>query len=336
VDQRRVRPVIRRVLVTTLCGGLSFPLTNLLFDAQPQQLAMSAAVGAIALVVQLLVDIDQRLATVETGQDEKAAAVSNVVADGFRKVSTATDVFSRIETTGLDTAAFTDLAAKVADIGPEAPPLVVAFAQSEINRVKDLLGALANGESTREGEDHDNLLDLTRLARRSIDATSLFAVDAGGLSNDGGFWNTDLGQSYLDLQHRATMRGVQVRRIFIMDNEALLTGPEFQNLCRIQADCGIDVRILVPSHLGRRRTFRDYVLFDETIGYEVVPCIPVGEGEPWIQSTILSSRRHQVGNLIHDYSRLWEWAVPPPRLVIGQVPSEFDGAPRQDSPSLGW
>jgi hypothetical protein len=317
-------------------GALSYPLTNMLSDSEPQQLAMSAAVGAVALVVQLLVEIDQRLASAETGQVENADEVNRLVASGFENVSSATEAFSRIEASGLSTPRFAELAGKASEIGPGAPPLIVAFAQSEIDRVTELCAALADSGLSRDGEDHEYLLTLAGIAQRSIDATSLFAVDAAGMSGESGFWNSDLGQRYLELQHRAVRRGVRVRRIFIVESEDLISRRQFEMLCQAQTDCGIDVRVLVPSQLSMRQVFRDYVLFDDTISYEVTPCIrvPLDSNEPRIQSTSLTSRGQQVSNLIEDYARLWEAAVSPwsPRLP-GQAPSAADARLGQGSPA---
>jgi hypothetical protein len=336
VGQRRgARSVIRKILVTSSCGALSFPLTNLIFESPAHQLVMSVAVGALALVVQLLIEIDQRLTSVETGQDEEANVVREVVADGFQKVSTATEVFARIEATELSTDRFAELARKAASIGSGAAPLIVEFAQAEIDRVTELFGALADSEVSRPGEDHDYLLTLTRLAHESIDATSLFAVDAGGLSGETGFWNSDLGQSYLEMQHWAVRRGVRVRRIFIVENEKLVSREQFALLCQTQRDCGIEVRVLVPSMLGRRRKFRDYVLFDNTISYEVTPCVrvPLDGAEPQIQSTSLAAKRQQVQALISDYEQLWEAATEPP--AVTEVPGRVSSivGPRLDPDS---
>jgi hypothetical protein len=322
--RRSVRPVIRRIVVTSASGALSYPLTNLLFDAQSQQIAMSAAVGAFALVVQLLAEIDQRLAVVETGQVETTDEVNRVVDRGFQKVSEATEAFSRIEASGLSTARLAELAGKAGEIGPDAPPLIKAFAQSEIDRVTELCAALADSGLSRDGEDHDYLLTLTGFAQHSIDATSLFAVDAAGMSGESGFWNSDLGQCYLELQRLAVDRGVRVRRIFVVESEELISREQFDTLCQTQKECGIDVRVLVPSGVSMRQVFRDYVLFDDTISYETTPCIrmPQNNGEPRIQSTSVTSRGQQVSSFIEDYARLWEASAPlwAPRLAQ-QAPS---------------
>lgn len=336
--RRRVRPVIRRIAVTSVCGALSYPVTNLLFEQQSQQLAMSAAVGAFALVVQLLAEIDQRLTAVEAGQVEQAHEVQELVDNGFQKVSDATEAFSKIEASGLSTARLAELAEKAGAIGPGAPPLIVAFAQSEIDRVTELCAALADSGLSRDGEDHDYLLTLTGKAQQSIDATSLFAVDAAGMSGESGFWNSDLGQCYLELQQSAVRRGVRVRRIFILDSEELVARRQFEALCQTQADYGIEVRVLVPSRVSLRQKVRDYVLFDDTISYEVTPCIRLTQDlndEPRIQSTKVNCRGQQVSNLIEDYARLWEAAVPPRRTPLTDpVPSGVDPRLDRGSPAV--
>lgn len=195
----------------------------------------------------------------------------------------------------------------------------------------ELCAALADSGLSREGEDHDYLLTLTGIAQRSIDATSLFAVDAAGVSGESGFWNSDLGQSYLELQRQAVRRGVRVRRIFVVESEECISWHQFETLYRTQADYGVDVRVLVPSMANLGQVFRDYVLFDDTISYETTPCIRVpGDGsEPRIQSTTVTSRGPQVTSLVDDYARLWEAAVSPwaPKLPQ-RAPSAAD--PRLD------
>lgn len=327
--RRGMRPVIRRIVVTSVSGAGSYPLTNMLFDAEPQQLAMSAAVGAVALVVQLLVEVEQRLSAVETSQVDNATKVNKLVADGFEKVSGATEAFSKIGASGLSTRRFTDLAGKAGDIGPEAPPLIVAFAQAEIDRVTKLFAALAGSELKRDGEEHEDLLTLTGIVKRSIDATSLFAVDGMRVGSEGGFWSTDHGHRYLRLQRRAVERGVRVRRIFVVRDEQLLVKPEFEKMCQTQADFGIDVRVLLPSQLGTRPMPRDYVLFDDTISYETTPYVELNDSEPRIQSTSMNCADQQVHDLIEDYAQLWDAATSPwaPRLT-GQATSATD--PRLD------
>ncbi|HEY4452961.1 MAG TPA: hypothetical protein VGN81_01515, partial [Pseudonocardiaceae bacterium] len=103
------RSILRKIIITALVGAVAFPLTNLLFQSQAEQLAMTAAVGAVVLAVQLLIEMEQRLASVEAKQSEHAEAVKEVVANGFQKVNDATQLFARVESVGLKTDAITEL-----------------------------------------------------------------------------------------------------------------------------------------------------------------------------------------------------------------------------------
>lgn len=285
-----VRSVLRKIIVTSLFGALSYPLTNLLFDSQAQQLAMSAAVGAVALVVQLLVEVEQRLAAVETNQVQHAEAV--------------------VQAVGLSTDNLTKLGRKVADLGPTVPPLIRKLAHAEIERLTEFIGCLASGESTYEGEDHTLLFQLTRQADRQIDAVSLFSVDAGDQLARPGFWNSPAGQRYLALQRQAVMRGVKVRRVFIVRRHEMVDGAAFQRLCRMQTEYGVEVRILVASATMRAlHLLEDYIVFDNAFSYEMTAGPQVDESDDPLLHTRRVSDKDKIAARTHDYAQLWEIAT---------------------------
>jgi hypothetical protein len=122
-----------------------------------------------------------------------------------------------------------------------------------------------------------------------------------------------------------------------VDREELAAGEEFVKLCHEQVNNGIDVRVLVPSRVvDMRPEFRDYVLFDDNISYEVQPYISTKaeNHDPRISSTILTTKEQQVRDLIDNYARLWEvaassWA---PQLTV-QAPSAVDPRLDQGSPA---
>ena len=312
-----VRSVLRKIIVTSLFGALSYPLTNLLFESQAQQLAMSAAVGAVALVVQLLVEVEQRLAAVETNQVEHAETLHQVVAGGFKKVNVATKLFGDVESIGLSTDSVTQLARKAVELGANVPPVISTFAQAEIERVSKLLSALSGGESTTKGEDHGFLLTLTELARGQIDAVSLFTVDAGDQGGDGGFWGSPPGRHYLDQQREAIARGVTIRRVFIVEGDDLAEGDAFRQICRKQAEYGITIGIVVSSDVPRYTgdLLKDYILFDNAIIYEVEAGLPVPGKVPLIVSTRLVCERRTVADRVRDYAKLWEIATGMPNAA---------------------
>jgi hypothetical protein len=309
--ERGGRAFLRKVIVTTLFGALSFPVTNLLFDSTAQQLIISAALGGVALIVQQLVEVEQRLAGVETRQIEHGDAVTKAVRDGFMNVNEATRLFGQVESAKLKINHLTQLAQKVASVGADAPPLISALARFEIERTIGFLDALAGHESTYDGEDHDFLLTLTRLAVERIDAVSLFTVDAGGRAFEGGFWDSDLGLRYLNLQHQAVVqRGVRIRRVFVI-NDHSTEGSAFEDIYRRQIAWGIDVRILSWSTIPvtMRHLLKDYIVFDNAVGYEVTPQIPTDDSaNPLIAHTTMIFEETRVAADRQIYAQLWELA----------------------------
>jgi hypothetical protein len=311
-DGSGTRSILRKIAITALVGAVAFPLTNLLFQSQAEQLAMTAAVGAVVLAVQLLIEMEQRLASVEAKQAEHAEAVKEVVADGFQKVNHATQLFARVESVGLKTDAITELVQRAGAVGPNTSPLVAAFMQVEIDRVTQLFRELAEHEATYSGEDRDWLLALTHSVTASIDALSLPVVDAGGTGRRDGFWTSDLGLRYLYLQQQAAQRNVRVRRVFAIDGAE--ADHDLLRLCHTQLDLGIEVRLLysssVPSTM--RRHLYDFIVFDDALTYEVATAAPVDEESPLILNTRLILDKRSVQDRKTRFGALWNSAVPVP------------------------
>lgn len=302
-DHASARSVIRKITITAIVGALSFPLTDMIFSSLPAQFAMAAGFGSIVLLVQFLADFDKRLVGVEATQVESVAEMQRVVEKGFSKVNDATRLFAEVDAAGLKSVAVTRLVRYAAGIGADAAPLVCAFAQSEIDRVSDLLRELAEQEANYDGEDQDWLLGLTRSATESIDAISLPEVDAAGQS----FWESDAGRRYLDLQREAVQRKVRVRRVFVIERDEL-SNPDLQRVCRTHADVGVEVRLLIPSAVPRgiRSKQFDFILFDNALSYEVTPAAHVEKGEPpMILNTRLILREAKIEERIERYREIW-------------------------------
>jgi hypothetical protein len=305
--------VLRKIVVTTVTGALSFPLTNLLFSSPTAQLTMAAGVGGLILMIQFLIDFERRLAAVEGRQLAQVAEIRQAVQQGFTKVNAATKLFSAVETAGLKTDNITRLVEKAVAIGPHAPPLLTTFIQTEMERLAQFLHELGDQEATYDGEDRDWLLALTRSAKTSIDAISLPAVDAGGQVFQGGFWGSDLGHRYLSAQREAVHHKVCVRRIFIIERPSMADDPGFHLMCSSQATLGIDVRVLYPSDMpsSMKSYLYDFVLFDNVLSYEVTPAAHVEDGaNPLILHTRLILRTGKLEERIERYRELWEAATP--------------------------
>jgi len=305
---------VRKIVVTALVGGLSFPLTNLLFASAAVQFVVSAAVGAVILIIQFLIEVDQRLASIEKKQLEHPDITREVVREGFSKISEATLLFSQVEAIRLRTDTVTRLVRQAAEVDAGLAPLVANLVQLEFDQLLGLLRGIQGEQATYEGEDRDWILSLTLGAQESIDAVSLPAVDAGGEVYHAGFWNSDLGHRYLELQHEAVLRGVRVRRIFVLNRPELARDPDVLRTCREQTHYGIDVRLLSDATLPRLLTSSDFILFDDTLSYVVTPGDP-----PLIQSTRLELGKERVTDRRKTFAKLWESARPLPHRN-SQVP----------------
>lgn len=311
-DSANVRSVLRKIIITIFVGLIAFPFTQLLFSTLSAQVVTGAAFSGVVLLVQFLSDFEKRLARVEAQQIRSVAEIRAVVEQGFSKVNDATQLFAQVETAGLKTVAVTQLVQHAGQISPEAPRLVCNFAQIEIDRVSAFLRELTEQEATYDGEDQDWLLGLTRSAAESIDAISLPEVDAAAHSFHS-FWESPLGRHYLDVQREAVRRGVRVRRVFVTEHDDVSSDAMLQRICRIQTELGIEVRLLYPSAVPRelRGSLFDFILFDNTLSYEVTPAAHVEHGEtPMILNTRLVLRRVRVEERIARYRSIWASAEP--------------------------
>jgi hypothetical protein len=305
-------PVLRKILVTVAVGGVSFPFTQLLFTNLPGQIAAAGAVGAVVLMVQFLIDFERRLAKVESGFVECVDEIGETVREGFAKVNQATSLVAQVESGGLRSGEMTRLLKRAAKISPGAPVLVRSFVQLEVEQMSELLGGLAGKRVTYEGEDQEWLLNLTRSAERTIDAMSLPEVDkAGNIYHS--FWQSNLGRRYMDLQDQAIQRGVRVRRVFVTEEDEMAGDPVLQDICRLQAAIGIEVRLLDPATVDKkiRGQIFDFIMFDDELSYETTPEPGVRRNKfPGVRSNTLELHEDTVTDRIALYQSIWSAATP--------------------------
>jgi hypothetical protein len=304
--------ILRKVLVSLLVGGFAYGVTELTGNEEIWGLTMSIFLGGATLVVQLLMTFENRLARVETAGNRHMSRVETMVQSGFSKINEVTELFSLVEASALQTDKITQLVRHATMIDPSAAPLVLRFAQDEIGRFSDFLRDISeSGNVMYEGEDRDWLLALARNAGKTIDATSLTTVDAGGRGYvDDGFWTSDFGQRYLETQREAIQNGVKIRRLFVLVNGSAVHMEDVLSVCRPQQEMGIGVRVL---HLADVPTLRgealfDFIVFDETISYETTPAQIAAEStRPTILNTRLELRPEWVHNRIRRFEHLWDY-----------------------------
>jgi hypothetical protein len=296
--------ILRKVIVSLVVGGFVYGVTELTGQEEVWQLTMSIFLGGATLVVQLLMTFENRLVMLETANNRHMSTIESMVQSGFTKIDEVTKLFGLVEASALRAEA-------IGRLVQQAPPLVLRFAQDETGRFSDFLRDISeSGNFLYDGEDRDWLLTLARNAEKTIDATSLTTVDAGGAGYvNGGFWTSDLGQTYLEVQREAIKNRVKIRRLFVLVNGSGANDmDDLTRVCRLQQKMGIDVRLLdfgdVPA-LGREPLL-DFIIFDKTISYETTPAQMGVPGPPTISSTRLELRPDVVQSRFRRFEHLWE------------------------------
>ncbi len=304
----RARPpkVVRKIFLALLIGGTAFLITNMTSQPLTWQLTMALLIGGITLLAQFMIDFENRLEKVEEKQEDHANEMRSLIEDGFVRTSKATELFQAVEASALQTDAVIQLVRHSTQIAPASPPLLYEFAQLQIDQMSEFLKELSGGGVVEhDGEDLDRILGLTLRAKQSIDATSLSAVDAGGKGFDGGFWTSDFGRRYLKLQGEATGRGVDIRRVFVIDRPEQTSEAEFLRIYQQHKSLGIQGRILDRSKVPDASLF-DFIVFDGVLSYEATPALLTEDStRPTIIKTHLVLQSKRVKERMQRFEDLW-------------------------------
>ncbi|MBV9139608.1 MAG: hypothetical protein JO115_01575 [Pseudonocardiales bacterium] len=309
VNRAQYGKVTLKIFITLLTSGLTYLITTLADQPRIWVSTISVLIGGFTLVVQFLNDFEKRLESVEEKQEVHSTEMQFLVKDGFARTSEVIELFQAMEASALQTDTVVQLVQHATQIGPESPSLVWGFAQAQISRMSQLLKGLSEGgDVSCDGEDRDWILGLTMQVQHTIDAISLSTVDGGGISFDGGFWTSEFGQRYLELQREAMYRGVAIRRIFIHDGPGQTSDPVFLRVYRKQRDLGIHTKVLDRSTipLTLKNLLFDFIIFDEVISYETTPAARVEETmKPTVIKNNLSLEPQRVKKRIRRFEELW-------------------------------
>ncbi|MDI2129905.1 DUF6879 family protein [Yinghuangia seranimata] len=306
--------VVRKVLGTLALGALAVGLGLATDLPLVGAVLLSCFVSGVALVVQVLVEVEHRLERVERAHDRQTAEVTARVADTFRQANDATRLVAQIDACPVGGELTRGFVRNAARIDADTPPLVQDLARASVDRTSTFLKELREGEAKYEGEDTEWLMSLARSARHSIDATTSTGLQGPGGDVVSGFWPSDRGKRYLRAQHQAVRdRGVRIRRIFVLERPGLAADPAFAEVVREQTDIGIEVRVLsarsIPPALSA--SWFDFVLVDDTVSYESVLGAAIGTaGSPSIIETVLVLRPDRVRERAVRFAELWEAAEP--------------------------
>lgn len=301
-----------KILVTAIAGGLTYLLTNATDQPEIWQLTMTVFVGGIVLVIQLLIDYDNRLVRFAEQQDEHVRRTEEIVERRFAAISAATALYASVEATALKSDNVTRLVEAAARVSPH-DELSRRFADHEIKRLSTLFEGLQNGVAVDDGEDPNWLLGLTECAARSIDATSMTSFTAAGTHVDDDFWSSRLGQRYLDAQRRAVAeRGVRIRRIFLLSDEDAEDAKRLAALREPHHWIGVETRALRHSSLDflLQTNLVDFILFDRAASYELHAPARLGAGDPRsaIVSVTLVVEPRRLAERRQRFESMWEAA----------------------------
>lgn len=269
--------LLRMLTIAVVCGLVTFLVTTATAQPSTWELSLAFFIGGVALLVQQLIYFDNRLAS----------------------VSEVSRSFQRLGDGQLPTRAVLDLLRATTAIRPDEPDLMYAFAEAEVARVTGLLRGLSTGDAGMVGEDHEWISTLARVTKRSIDATSTSTHD--------GFWGGHAGHRFLTAQHEALRRGVQVRRVFLLDGTEDVD--VLRHHLREQERNGVEVRFAVVSDLPkatREGALSDFIVFDGEVSYEFTPEL-AAEPEA-VDVTRVVWRDDQVRTRIELFRELWAGA----------------------------
>jgi len=299
-----------KIFIGLSFGTITYTISNLVQENQVFSLGLSFFISGVVVVVEFLIEVEQRMDRLQHTQQENARSTEEKIDTGIRRINEATELYGAVEASAVKTDEVTQLVRNSTRI-PEQPYLITRFVQAEISRMSRFLMEVGKGgDVVYEGEDRDWMLGLARAAEESIDATSLSTVDAGGRGFvDGGLWTSDLGQRYLDIQReRIEKAGVVIRRIFIMDRPDLLTDPDFRQVIGYHKELRVQVRVIDPSSIVGTplSSLFDFVVFDGVVSYEAQPASRIQpNSRPIIISTRLVLQEDRVRERRQKFEDLW-------------------------------
>ena len=311
--------LLRKIGWTLLTGFISFAgsglLDKVLHVSLADQLILTIVIGGVTLLVQYLAEVEHRMDESDRLHREMIDDLRALVRSGFASVDEATELLTEIEQSTVRRDLLKQVIRRSAGITPAARPLVQSLAGSETKRLAETLQALADGhEVFYDGEDREYILALTRGTTRSLLATSWATINNKDVGFEAGFWLSDLGARYLDLQRVAVRRGVSIRRVFIVESPSLMDNPELSRILAMQRSAGIEVRLIDGSEAAQDGGLSDFVIFDEEVCYDTTPVTrSESPGAPWRLTTRLILNEETIRLRLERFDELWRKPLLEPR-----------------------
>lgn len=299
-----VQGITFKVGFPLLIGLITLVAANLGGMHVGNSLELAAVVAFAVALVFFIVDTELRV-----------SAVGERVTAGFAQIGRLSELAGMMERSSLGPALLGEFLAAASQVDGRVDPLLQRVARLEVERLTAFARQLhVGGEIAYDGEDRDWMLGLTQQAQASIDAISLSTVDAGVRGLDGGLWTSDLGIRYLDDQHKAIVRKVRIRRIFVFEDEKMARDESVLRVTQAQRNAGVEVRMLAHQLIpdGVRSMIFDFIIFDGAVSYETTPATSLTSNQtrPGILRTRLTPAPSRVRDLEQRFEQLWELADP--------------------------
>ena len=293
--------VLRKFMITAASGGVGYLITTLAKQPLIWSLTMSIFIGGLSLVVQFLVEVEGRLASLETRQESRLSLLDARQDRQFAAISQATALFGRLDASELRTDTVIQLVETSSGIPALNRPLLTRFVDGELRRLAETLRQILHQQSAQHPDnDEDWMLALTSFTTKSIKATTMLGQPD---SLDKAFWSSQLADTYLQLQREATQhRGVRVQRLFIVHQD-WITDPEISDIIQQNLKALVEVRVLVGSPF---RGIVEFIVFDKEICQEFPTRRTMSGEAKFATTTQLTLREGEVRRRVEQFDTWWD------------------------------
>ncbi|WSQ06333.1 hypothetical protein OG604_50760 [Streptomyces sp. NBC_01231] len=226
-------------------------------------------------------------------EDYRAGRLSLTDLDDMLRMNAVTELLGNVDQSVLRLDEVAEQADRATEDGKLNSEMVSTFASEQIDRLAREMENLSRRSVDLLEENQDWLLSLTRCITHSLDAIST--------SVDHGVWGNVPASPYLKEQSYALGRGVQIRRLFLVDTTGEINN-ELTALCTNHRAVGLDARLAALSELppwAQLRLECDFIVFDRELSYEI-------GRDPEDAKITLNAQRAHVDHRMWQFARLWE------------------------------
>jgi hypothetical protein len=262
----------------------------------------------VAGIVHALIGVDRELERVDATGADRFAAFEKDQQERFRELGKVADLQRLVDQADGAARGVQQIASTIVTFDSRTPPLMTELYRPMVAALANELSALsADQQLSYDGDDRDRLLHLVRGTKATLDGIDLSRLDAAG-DFDTTNWSGDIGSRYLLAQEQLV--GVEIRRLFAVDNPELLAQDVFQAQCKAHVAIRADVRVLLESDVPdpMKEWIQDIVIFDRQVTYEKTSQRLRRETKIYFKDAWVAERARQ-------FEQLWQLAKRPAFLA---------------------